>query len=185
MNDAASSIGAPTIYSRRRLLLTLSAVASVAMLSWFEASGAGSARSSYVALVRQVEQMSRDTAAIQSLRQAPRLAAERERPNDELVSQINKALAGAEIPLEHWIAHDPAPAVRLPRTPYKQLSLRLSLENLSLRQLVAFAFQLVGQDASLSVYRLRLTLPRSGEKGRWNVEMTMAYLIYAPYAGAE
>jgi hypothetical protein len=159
----------------------LAVLLALAVWSWLEARGAESARSSQGALVRQVEQMSEDAARIVRLRSAPRLAAERERPSDELLGQVRSALSAAEVPLERWIGHDPSPAVRVPKTPYKQLAVRLTLEDLTLRQLVQFAFHLTQSDATLSVPYLRLTAPKDVGKGTWDVDMKVSYLIFAPY----
>lgn len=170
------------IPSRRRILLTAAGLAALGAWAWLEARGASSAESSQLALVRQVEQMSQDATQIAKLRIAPRLAAERERPNDELMAQIQGALTAAEVRLDHWLGHDPAPAVRVPKTPYKQLAVRLTLADLTLRQLVQFAFHLTRADATLSVPYLRLTAPKDAGKGTWDVDLKVSYLIYAPYA---
>ena len=136
---------------------------------------------SYQTLLAQVRQMGLDAARIQSLRTAPRLATERERPNDELIAEVHDSMTAADIPPGCWVGNDPAPTVRVPRSPYKRLTVRLLLEELNLRQLVRFAYHLNELDSAISIPRIRLFAPHDRHGNTWNVDLSLSYLIYAPY----
>jgi hypothetical protein len=125
--------------------------------------------------------MSQDVARIELLRHAPHLAVERQRPNDELLAKVQEAIGDADLPTESWVGNDPQPPVRIPRSPYKRLSVRLVFEEITLRHLVQFAYHLTEADATLSIPHFRLSAPRAQSGETWNVDMTVSYLIYAPY----
>lgn len=167
--------------SQRRLGIATAIACTLGMWCWVEARTLHARAGTYEALVTQIEGMARDAVVIESLKTAPLIAAEHERPNDELLAEVKDALDAAKIPLERWIGNDPAPAVRIPKSPYKRLSVRLTLDALTLRQLVQFAYQLADVNSSLHVSDLRLSVPQSRTNDTWNVEVTVSYLIYAPY----
>jgi hypothetical protein len=121
-----------------------------------------------------------DAQRILELRDVPRIATERVRPNDELIKQVQTALAAAEIPLEKWIGNEPSPGVRLPRTPYKQLGVRLLFDEITMRQIVQFAFHLTHVDPTLTIAQVRFSAPSGGSHESWNVDLTLSYLLYAP-----
>jgi hypothetical protein len=168
------------LFSPRKLLLLLGLPTSLATWAWLEARAADSAESSHSALVRQVEQMSEDASVIEALARAPKRASERERANDELVAQIRDALGAAGIAMDRWITHDPVPVKRAPDAKYKELSVRLVLEAVSLRQFVEFAFHLTERDRTLRLPHVRLSSPQGIERGLWNVDVNVSYLVYAP-----
>ena len=147
---------------------------------WMGSRRLESRRGAHQALVAQIEQMNLDADVIQVLRAAPRLATERERPNDELLAEVRDSMAAAKIPLDYWIGNDPAPTVRVPNSPYKRLSVRLMFEELSLRQVVEFAFNLTQMDSALSIPYLRLHAPPRAKDETWNVDLNVDYLIYSP-----
>jgi len=148
---------------------------------WLEARALTSNRSSYTHLTAQVEKMNADSAAIRALREAPQLAVERERPNDELLAEVRDAMAAAKVPAESWIGNDPSPAMRIPQSPYKRLSVRLLFEAVDLKRLVAFAHEIVGTDTALTIQSLRLTAPVNRKDDSWNADLVLSYLLYSPY----
>ena len=171
----------PLAANMRRHLSVLAALALLAAAwCWIELRSLRSRRSAFESGVLQLTQMREDVAAIQSLQSAPRLAVDRERPNDELLAEIRQALTAASIPVEAWVGNEPAPPVRLAQTPYKQISLRLFLEGLSLRQLADFAVALSARTAGLSFPSVRLSPAAGADKAKWNADLKMTYLIYAP-----
>ena len=134
----------------RWLALLLGLLAMLGLWCWLEVRALSSQRDSHAALLAQVAQMNADVAEILSLRTAPRLATERERPNDELLEEIRVATERAGIASDHWIRNDPSPPVRIPRSPYKRLHTRLSFENVDLRQFVEFLYYLLDADRTLT-----------------------------------
>ena len=166
---------------KRPLVLVLGCCALLGAWCWIEASVLESRGSSYRSLVRQLEQMSVDSALVGSLQAQPRLATERERPNDELLAEIQQAMTVANIPASQWVGNDPIQPVRVSRSPYRRLAVRLTFEELTLRQLVQFACHLTEMDTALSIPRLRLSAPRGGRTDAWNVDLSLSYLIYSPF----
>jgi len=130
----------------------------------------------------QLERMTEDADGVLRLRTAPRIAVERERPNDELLAEIRDAMERADIPEDLWIGNDPLPPMRIPQSPYKRLATRLRFEALPLKGLVQFAFHLTHADPALSVSSLRLNAPRGRDDDTWDVDLTLSYLIYSPYS---
>ena len=149
--------------------------------NWVEARGLASKHNSHAALIDQIEQMNADVQRVKVLRAAPRSATDRERPNDELLAQIRNAMDEAGMPAERWIGNDPALPVRVPRSSYKRLSTRLSFEQVTLLNLVTFAFHLTDNDRALRISDIRLVAPRGDDPEMWDTELTVTYLIYSPY----
>ncbi len=169
---------------RRTTAVLVCLLMVLGLWSWVESRSLASNRSSYGTLVTQLEQMSGDVQRITALRSAPRLAAERERANDELLAQVRSAMSAAQMAEACWIGNDPAQPVRVPRSPYKRLGTRLSFEEVSMRQLVSFGYHLIDSDATVSISSLRLSTPRKPEPDKWNAEVVVSYLIYSPYQKA-
>lgn len=157
------------------------ALAAAMLWCWVESRALVSARSSYASAQRQLREMRADAAAIASLRSAPRCATDRERPNDELLDLVRKAISAVDMPPDAWIANDPAEPMRIPQLPYKRLEVRIGFAELTLRHIVQFACKLIELDPTLSIPRVRLTGASKEATDRWNVDLTVQYLIYSPY----
>lgn len=147
---------------------------------WLESRAVRSHKSSHASLVGEIEQMAKDAAQIKALRAAPRLATERVRPNDELLQEVRDAIKASGMASEKWIASDPVPAVRMPQTPYKLLSIRLTFAGVTLRRLVAFAHHLNRTNPAIGISHLRLSSPHDSNDEIWDAELTLSYLIYSP-----
>jgi hypothetical protein len=176
---SVSKLGQFAVASRG-LMVTIGIAILAALLCWVETRGVSSACHSYVAMCSQVEQMQKDAARIASLRTQPQRAAERERPNDELIAQVRRALQAARISEERWIGNEPAIGVRISKTPYKKISTKLRFEGLEMRELVIFVHALIDRDQTLSISAVRLTESNDETSVRWNVDLTATYLIYSP-----
>ena len=59
----------------------------------------------------------------------------------------------------------------------KKLTTRLYFENLTHRQITAFAHHLLAPDPSLTISSLRLHAPRQGDRTAWNIDVGVSYLI--------
>lgn len=167
----------------RRLVIALSVCSLLALTGWLQHRSLRSARSTHETLTRQVEQMSVDAARIETLRAAPRLATEREKPNEELLAQIRDSMIQAKIPIERWIGNEPSPAMRLPKSPYKRLHTRVSFESVPIKGLATFLYDIRARDPSLSVSRTRLSALNDHKNNEWDVEATLSYLLYSPHGG--
>jgi len=175
-----SDTSRPAATIDRRYALTVCVSMVLALWCWLEARTFAAKKQSHDAMLTQVEGMSADALAISALRTAPRLAADRERPNDELLGQVRDALTAASVPLDRWIGNDPSMPVRVLRTPYKRLSVRLLFEDLTMKQMAAFAYHLIDKDPTLSVSQLRVSAPTDRRDDTWDVDLHVSYLIYAP-----
>jgi len=151
--------------------------------SWTAATATDAKRHRHRNLVEETERMSADASRIEQLRTAPRLASDRERPNDELLAQVRDALTTSGIGLEHWIGNDPTPSARIPKTPYKRMSVRVRMEDLSMRQLVLFAYHLTSADPTISISSLHLSGPSGRSDDLWNADVTLSYLLFSPHTG--
>ena len=167
----------------REILISTTLCIVLSLWCIVETRRSHAARDAYTARLNQVEQMSSDAQAIQALRDAPQLASERERPNDELLVEIRSAMDNASIPLERWVGNDPSQPVRMPQTPYKQLSTRLSFENLETKDIVGLVYNMMRANPGLSIPYVRLSAGRQGQDRSWDTVVTTSYLIYAPYQG--
>ena len=165
----------------RKVTLIACLLLLLGLWNWVEARSLASKQNSHGALVGQIEQMHADVQRLKVLRGAPRAATDRERPNDELLAQIRDAMDRAGMPAKRWIGNDPALPVRVPRSPYKRLSTRLSFERVTLPDLVTFAFYLTENDRALRISHIRLVAPRGDDPETWTAELTITYLIYSPY----
>ena len=165
----------------RRYALTVCVSMVLALWCWLEARTLAATQRSHESRLAEVEGMSADALAIPALRTAPRTAADRERPNDELLDQVRVALVAADVPLDHWVGNDPSLPVRVVKTPYKRLRVRLLFEDLSMKQMAGLAYHLIDEDPTLSVSYMRVSAPADRTDDGWNVDLHVSYLIYAPY----
>jgi hypothetical protein len=166
--------------SLRREAVLAAIGACAALWCWLEHRALAARIDSQGAAVRQAEQAYADAQRIESLRTAPRLASERARPNDELVAQIQAALTAVGIAAERWVNNEPMPAVAVPKSPYRQLIVRLGFQEVSLRQLVEFCHHLLDKDPTLFVSRVRLLGPPGKADDLWDADIVVGYLVYAP-----
>ena len=128
--------------------------------------------------VRQLEQMRLDAKRIAALRQAPHAAAIRTHPNEELLGQLERALAAA-IDRSRWHNSIPQPPIRLPNSDYKKLTTRLYLETVTLKQLATFDHNLQSNDPALHVSAINLT-KRHPDTPHFDLDLAVSYLVYAP-----
>jgi hypothetical protein len=152
-----------------------------------------SLRSSLHVLGAQTAALSRmqtDARAMLTLRAAPQRATDRRKPNEELLSQIARALEQANVPQRLWQDSIPQTPRRTGDGAYQSMSTRLYFEAIALRQLTEFVHRLLAADPTLSLGAIRIADPRgenrpssAPEDATWNAEVTVTYLIYAPAAG--
>lgn len=167
--------------TRNVIAAGIAVLSLVALWCWLESKSYADAEATFQSLERQVTAMRADAGIIQELQTAPRIAVERERPNDELLDQIRKALSTAEIPETHWIGNTPSAALRIPESPYKRLSTFLTFKGISLEQIGRLTHALVGTDSSLSIARLKVTAPPDSDSRGWQAELEISYLLYSPH----
>lgn len=124
---------------------------------------------------------------IQSLRQRPSIAGSEQLQTTELARRIEQAARAAGIDVAASLVRIvPETPQRIGEGPYLQAPTSVTLRGLSLQQVLSVLHQLSSTDAALSTRDLRLSAPRegsdeaSGAVERWDVELTICYLIYSP-----
>jgi len=173
-NDSQQRMGC-----RGRTWILVAVLLAGVLWCWRQSRALASLRDGYSVQVRQVREMRADAAQIQMLGSAPRIATERRKPNDELLAQIGRALQSAGIGTEQWVSSEPQSPVRIPDTPYQRFTLRITLADVSLRQLISFFSTLALHDPTLGIGGIRLTAPQ--EAGReWDADIMVEYLVYNP-----
>lgn len=141
---------------------------------------ASQARAEYMSSVSRTAQAQRDVLEMRRLRAAPQLAVERQRPNDELLTQIQVAAQFARIRSDQWIRNEPKGAIRQGTSNYMRLQTQVSLQHITLRQLVQFCHRMTVDDPALHVDSLRCKASSGSQSAVWDVELVIGYLIYAP-----
>jgi hypothetical protein len=124
-------------------------------------------------------------AQIEGLRQRPKLAEEKATEQPKIVGRIQQSADEALIGPGYTaslVRIDPsARPIRLGESAYTEKRVTVSLDQLKLGQLVDFLYPLIADRRGLRTKRIALTAPRTDELGdRWNVELTLGYLIYSP-----
>lgn len=165
--------------SRERLMLLAGVLALCVLLAGFQWRALGARAETHATLAVRLDQMRHDAERINALRDAPRSALSRSRPSDELLAQVEKALAAAGIDRGAWRDSVPAPAVPVPGSDYRRLTTRLYFEQVGLKQLASFAEALESADATLSVSAVNLRA-REESSQLYDADVGVAYLLYAP-----
>lgn len=165
----------------RRLMILGGVVAVAALLAGMQWRTLASVQDTYRVAAAELDQMREDVLAITGLRQVPVTALSRQRTNQELLAQVEKALAAASADRASWLDSVPQPPVQMPGSDYRKLTTRLYFENLSLQQLTLFALELERQDPTLEVSGLNITNRRLDAPG-FDVELGAAYLVFSPHS---
>ncbi|MCP4589439.1 MAG: hypothetical protein GY842_01715 [bacterium] len=170
--------------------LTLLAVACATLAGWWwlQQRALGSAGHALAAQAAALARMETDAEIIAQLRSAPRTAAERRRPNAELLAQIDRALAGAGVPKKLWQDSIPQAPQQLANSPYTRHTTQLYFEDITLRQATALVCRLLGEDPSLSLSSVHVSAGRGSRKNAggaptWRIDLAVSYLTYAPAEG--
>jgi len=135
--------------------------------------------------IASVNKMQIDAARIAELQSKPQQAIDREKPNDELLAQIEAALHEANVPRELWQDSIPQPPQRDKAPDYLRVTTRLEFENITLQQVASLAHQLLNADPALQIQSMRVQNRRSdirkhAHQIQWNIEMAVAHLVYDP-----
>lgn len=165
---------------RNALLVGLAVCSLAALACWLQWRSLHSARSVHAARVQALDRMQVDSERIRSLQSTPKRAVERERPNEELLTQVESALQAANVPTQRWHDSIPQTPQRLPHSPYLRFSTRLYFEAVTLEQIMRFAHALLKADPSLTVSSLQVSSRPQQETAVWNVDLAVSYLVYAP-----
>lgn len=121
------------------------------------------------------------TRQIRSLRDQPTLADDHAMQKEDMTRRIANAAAVASLDEKRLIAIEHQTARRLGRSAYLEEPTRMTLKDVTLRQVLTTLDALTKDDSRLRVSRLRLTAPRQDTNAEsWIVDVTVTYLIYDP-----
>jgi hypothetical protein len=165
--------------SRVQLLAVESAVLAATLLAWLQGRATASAADTFRVAGGQLAQMRDDAQVIQKLRQTPMTAVARARTNQELLAQVEKALAATGVDRALWQDSVPQPPTRVPNSDYLKVTTRLYFGDLALQKVAAFSHHLRAVDPTLTVSAVGLSNRRS-EGPEFDVEMGVSYLVFAP-----
>lgn len=180
MNTDATAEKQTSPKQRTTMLVGLLAVAG--MFGWLQWRVLASTRDTYATALGQLNQMRTDARRIETLRETPRAAVGRSRANEELLAQVEQSLAAAGMDRTKWHDSIPQPPVRLSNSDYKRLSTRLYFEDVTLKELAAFAYDLQSSDPTLRVSAVNLT-NRHPDSPEFDVDVAISYRVFAPQVG--
>ncbi len=166
-----------------RALTAIAVFAVVLSFVWFQHRSLATTRRSLQASASKLTRMKSDAHQIIELQSRPQRAVDREKPNAELLAQVEAALSESNIPRELWQDSIPQPTQRAKGSDYLRVATRLEFEGVTIRQIVVFTQALLQDDPTLSIQSLRVQnrTKRSGSIGgetTWSVEMTIGYFMY-------
>ena len=123
-------------------------------------------------------------AEIQRLRDVPTFAAVGADSQRSIARRIEEALRETGLSEDRVLRiQPPNQPYRLGDSPYQVYPTRIELQNVTLSQLVDFAYALHDASKGLTVTDLRLWAPRSATgvgAERWSVEVTLTQLAFSP-----
>jgi hypothetical protein len=169
---------------RLRLLVVGLAVLIAALLAWLQGRATASAADTFRVARNQLVQTRDDAQVIRQLRRTPMTAAARARTNQDLLAQVEKALAAAGVDRTLWQDSVPQPPTRIPNSDYLKVTTRLYFEDLTLQKVAAFSHHLRAVDPTLTVSAVGLS-NRRGEGPGFDVELGVSYLVFAPGAAVD
>ena len=162
-------------------LILLLACVLAAFGCWLQWRSLDSMQSTVHAQATALNRMSTDAAHIASLQATPRRASERSRRNEEFLAQVDAALAKSGLDRACWQDSLPQAPRRESNSPYVRHTTQLFLEAVNLEPFITFLWNLLHNDATLSLTALQLSAPRTDSKDdHWNAKASFTYVIYAP-----
>lgn len=172
--------------TRRRWLIALALV----VLGVYALLSVNDARSAYKRLEQtqaDVLEVKQKLGQIESLKQAPRVAALDMETPDEIVNRVAAALQSAGLPqsaLSDQVSSDPQ---RIQRSDFKVRSITINLQPATLLQIVHFCDALRDEDTGTIVRDLTLTEPKNNEalggQEKWEAELILTQMIFSPTSG--
>ena len=129
-------------------------------------------------------QVTQVAAEIRRLREVPTFAAVGADSQRSIARRIEEALRESGLSEDHVLRiQPPNQPYRLGDSPYQVYPTRIELQNITLPQLVDFAYALHDASKGLTVTDMRLWEPRSASgvgAERWSVEVTLTQLAFSP-----
>jgi hypothetical protein len=121
---------------------------------------------------------------IERLRTLPSQASLDARSDAELTGLMDTAANQLRLPPRSIQNIDPQPIRRLEKSPYKVQATQVTLQNVTLLQLVSILMNVTRGDSELKVTELRLNAPHGADPNdnveTWDAEATLTQLIFSP-----
>lgn len=169
----------PAVRRSRRYVILAVCFIVLSLVAWLQHRALASLADTYQVATERLTSMRADAVRILALEKAPQAAAGRTRASEDLLAQIEQSLSAAGIDRSRWHDSIPQPPTRIPRTDYKQLTTRIYLQSIALRDMAAFILHLQTADPTLRVSAIDLTNRHAGGPN-YDVDLAVSYLVYAP-----
>ncbi len=120
-------------------------------------------------------------AEIKTMERDPQRAQSDILAHTDLTRRIEGAAGSVNISSDSLNRIDALPPRPVSKLPYEEHATRVSMDQVTLPQIVGFLHRLSNQTQDLTVKELKLTAPRGEEVGNsWQVDATLSYFIYKP-----
>ena len=125
--------------------------------------------------------MTQRIAEIQSVADAPRVAALDIESPDEIVIRINAAVQQARLPRDPVVSQTTSEPQRIGRSDFSSRTVEIKLKSATVEQIVAFCDALKDESTGSVVRDLTLYNPKSsGNRETWESQMTLTQTIFSP-----
>lgn len=159
-------------------MIAVTLCAGLGLVFWWLHASTRDLRNSVAAADAALIGMRSDAEAITSMRHAPPRALDEARPSEQLLSQVDDALAVAGIPKALWRDSVPMPAQRDADGQFVRHTTRLYFEGVSMRQVTELIHVLLTRDPVLRITAIQVSA--RDKQGTWSAEMAVSYRVYVP-----
>jgi hypothetical protein len=168
------------IRSHFRLLVFAIAVAALAAAFWYWCTNAARLNTA-IENLRACEKLAEEIRSVQLL---PQAAKADEWSQDDLGAAVEAAATDAGLGRDRILRIDPQSPRRVGKSDYVEQATEVELSNVTLRQLVEFAFGISNRDDQLENGVLRLRVPHGSsekvEEELWLADLVLTQRIYLP-----
>jgi hypothetical protein len=172
---------------RKRTIMLLTGLAIAVLLCVIGFSRVSDSQEAAAVAALEYADREQKVAQIEVMRKQPMSEGQMESP--EINQRMMDAAAEAEMPTgggQGLINIDPGQPQRVAGTDYREMSVPVRLEQVALKQVITFLHKLSTDDSTLRVKQIDLMAPREDDlSDKWNVNVTLAYMVYAPRTGRE
>ncbi len=169
----------PTSYRAAAMsVATLLALSTMAASYRWMALGRATAEQSFE-VYQECDRIARELIA---LRSGTRVASLELEPPDRILARVTVAAKNSGVDGSLIQSVDPEPPTRVGRSAYQQRVTRISLQNVTLLQVVQFIESLESISEGLTARDLQLTTRPRGDDGseRWDSRLVLTQWIYSP-----
>ncbi len=167
--------------ARQTILLITTAITLIGANVWAFQEYTEARRSAWVAK-RDLGRCVQFAERIKQLRKQPELARAQAIERPELVRQIETVARAVQLPARSLNRIHPEPPLRISNSAFQRVSVRLALQDVTIKQLTRFLYQITDSYPSLKVGSCRIAAPRNDrDQNMWNADVVLTYLVYSPH----